>query len=117
MTAYVFPGYPTFLQRAASQLGRPETAFSAGRVAALAALANLCSQATFANAPQAAEILARAATFRDHLHTAALAADLMLAEVEAGCLPDATPIESATPPAIVPGTTPASVAKTSRGPR
>ncbi|WP_435021260.1 hypothetical protein TA3x_002280 [Tundrisphaera sp. TA3] len=85
MASYVFLGYPAFLQRAADELGRPESALAAGRVPALASLANLCSQATHADPDQVADILAKAGEFRDQIHTAWLAADLMLSEVKAGC--------------------------------
>jgi len=76
-----FPGYPAFLESAARQIGRPEAEAPARRIATLSALANLCAQASLGGPEVAPAVLAKAAEFRDQLHAAALAADLMIAEV------------------------------------
>jgi hypothetical protein len=76
---YIFIGYPAFLERAAEDLGLDP----AGRSAPgpLAAMANLCAQASTAEPAHVPEILAEAAAHRDHLLGAARAAGLMLADV------------------------------------
>jgi hypothetical protein len=87
-----FPGFPVFLELAADQIGCPESAGPAGRIAILSALAHLCAQASLADDAHVPGILAKAAEFRDQLRAAALAADLMLAEVaQARELPDPGP--------------------------
>jgi hypothetical protein len=78
---YTFPGYPAFLERAAEELGLAPSPAGGSSPGPLAALANLCAQASTAEAAHVAEILAEAATFRDRLLVAARAAGLMLAEV------------------------------------
>jgi len=93
LSRYVFPGHPIFLQAAAQELGRPESADPARRVGPLTALANLCAQAAHAEAGHVAGILAKAAEFRDQLATALRAADLMLLDVQAGLSPS-TPAEA-----------------------
>ncbi|MGE3821816.1 MAG: hypothetical protein AB7I30_20575 [Isosphaeraceae bacterium] len=75
-----FPGYPIYLEAAAREIGHPEAEVPARRIATLSALANLCAQASLADRRDAPAILAKASEFRDQLHAAALAADLMLAE-------------------------------------
>jgi hypothetical protein len=87
LSAYVFPGYPIFLELAAEELGHPESAGPASRIVALTALANLCAQAAHGNPAHVEAILAKAAEFRDQLATALRAAELMLADVEAGRRP------------------------------
>lgn len=80
MDRYIFPGYPAFLERATEDMG---LALSGRAVPGpLAAMANLCAQASTAEPPHVPEILARAAAHRDDLLVAARAADLMLTEVE-----------------------------------
>jgi hypothetical protein len=93
LSSYVFPGYPVFLEAAAAELGHPESADPARRIAPLTALANLCAQATHGDRAHVAGILARAVEFRDQLATALRAADLMLAIVEAGLAPPPTSAE------------------------
>lgn len=84
MARHHFPGFPAFLDAAAEQIGRPEAARPARQVGGLSALANLCAQAAVADASHVDGILEKAAEFRDQLHAAYLAADLMLADVRAG---------------------------------
>ncbi len=84
MSRYVFPGHPAYLETAAAELGHPESAAPARRIAALTSMANLCAQAALAQPGHVAGILAKAAEFRDQIATALRAADLMLADVEAG---------------------------------
>jgi hypothetical protein len=94
LSSYVFPGYPTFLEAAAAELGHPESADPARRIAPLTALANLCAQASRAEPAHVAGILAKAVEFRDQLATALRAAELMLASVEAGRAPTPTTVEA-----------------------
>lgn len=91
MPSYVFPGYPAFLETAAAELGRPESAAPARRISAISAMANLCAQAALADPGHVAGILAKAGEFRDQLATALRAADLMIADVEAGRKPAPEP--------------------------
>ena len=56
----------------------------AAAVEALAALANLCAQASQADGAHVEGILAKACEFRDQLHAAHEAADLMLADIRRG---------------------------------
>ena len=84
MPRHHFPGYPPFLDAAAEQIGHPEAARPARRIEALAALANLCAQAAEADEPHVEGILVKAAEFRDQLHAAHRAAELMIADVQAG---------------------------------
>lgn len=93
MPSYVFPGYPAFLEAAAAQLGHPESADPARRIAPLAALANLCAQASRSRPEHVDGILAKAVEFRDQLATALRAAEMMLASVEAGLAPEPDPSE------------------------
>jgi hypothetical protein len=83
MSKYSFPGYPAFLEAAAIQLGHPEAAGPARQISTLAALANLCAQAGDAAPEHVPAILARASAFRDQIHVALRAADLILADVSA----------------------------------
>jgi hypothetical protein len=76
-----FPGYPSYLDTAAADLGRPEAARPARSIATLSALANLCAQASAASPAAVAGILAKADEFRDQLHVAYRAAELMLDEL------------------------------------
>jgi hypothetical protein len=80
----VFPGYPSFLEAAAIELGLPRSSGPARRIRALTDLANLCAQASSGDLAHVDGILAKATEFRDHLAIALRAADLMLADVEAG---------------------------------
>ena len=93
MSSYIFPGYPAFLEAAAAELGHPESADPARRIAPLTALANLCAQASHGDPAHVAGILAKAVEFRDQLATALRAAELMLASVEAGRAPTPRPAE------------------------
>jgi hypothetical protein len=81
VTHYTFPGYPAFLEAAARQIGHPEAEAPARRITTLSALANLCAQAGTARQEQAPAVMAKAAEFRDQLHAAYRAAELMLTEV------------------------------------
>ena len=106
LSPYVFPGYPRFLESAAAELGRPESAAPASRIAPLTALANLCAQAAHGDGAHVVGILARATEFRDQLAVALRAADLMLVDVKAGrsrSLPEARiEAEPVTSPASTP---------------
>jgi len=77
-----FPGFPAFLEAAARQIGHPEAAGPARRIETLSALANLCAQAAHADGAHVEGILAKAREFRDQLHAAHRAADLMLADLD-----------------------------------
>lgn len=81
MSTRPFRGYPEYLEVAAVELGLPETVAAARRIAALAALANLCAQAIHAEPTQVDGILAQAERFRDQLRAAARAAELILGDV------------------------------------
>ena len=87
MARHPFPGFPAFLDDAARQIGRPEAARPSRRLDGLSALSNLCAQAAEAEESLVAGILAKAEEFRDQLHAAHLAADLMLADLRASQLP------------------------------
>jgi hypothetical protein len=76
-----FPGYAAFLEEAARQIGHPEAEAPARRITTLSALANLCAQASLAEPAHVPSILVKAAEFRDQLHAAYEAAELMLAGV------------------------------------
>lgn len=78
MIRYRFPGFYSFLHDAAARIGRPEAEAPARRMTALAALANLCAQAGAAAPEHVPAILAKAEEFRDQLHAAYEAAELML---------------------------------------
>ena len=116
-SSYIFPGFPPFVEAAAAELGRPETVLPERRIAALTDLANLCSQATHAEPVEVAGILDKAAEFRDHLQTALRAADLMLADVRAGCSRSPVPEPTPMPPEAPHRGTRDGVGKTKRGPR
>jgi len=64
------------MELAAAELGRPELAAPARRIAALTELANLCAQASLGEVSHVEGILAKAAEFRDQLAIALRAADL-----------------------------------------
>lgn len=102
MSRYVFTGHSSFLEAAAAELGRPESAAPARRLAALTSMANLCAQASLAPPGHVAGILSRAAEFRDHIATALRAADLMLADVEAGRKPPPSPDPASEPSPAAP---------------
>lgn len=78
---YTFPGFFGFLKDAALQIGHPEAEGPARKVLALAALANLCAQAGEADSGNVEGIMAKAEEFRDQLHAAYAAAELILIEV------------------------------------
>lgn len=73
-----FPGYPEFLHAAALELGCPEAEVPARRIQTLSAVSNLCAQASLADPAHVASILDKAVEFRDQLHAAYRAADLMI---------------------------------------
>jgi hypothetical protein len=79
---YTFPGYPSFLETAAQQIGRPGAEGPARCITTLSALANLCAQASMADPAHVPAIMAKAGEFRDQLHAAYVAAELMIAEVD-----------------------------------
>jgi hypothetical protein len=81
VSRYSFPGYTAFLQEAARRIGHPEAEGPARKVATLAALGNLCAQAGDADPEHVPTIMAKAAEFRDQLHAAYQAAELMLEDV------------------------------------
>jgi hypothetical protein len=76
-----FLGFPRYLDRAAVAIAHPEASIPARRITPLAAIANLCAQASTADEAHLAGIHAKAAEFRHQLHAAALAADMMLEDV------------------------------------
>jgi hypothetical protein len=84
-----FSGFPAFLERAAKELGLDTSHARATPPTALAAMANLCAQASTASPAHAPAILKEAASFRDRLLVAARAAELMLDEVERASMLDA----------------------------
>ena len=79
--SYVFPGFPGYLHQAAVELGCLEAERPAHRITTFTAMANLCSQVTSGEAKDAHSILAKAMEFRNQLHVASRAADLMIEEV------------------------------------
>jgi hypothetical protein len=91
VTNYTFPGFRPFLEAAACQIGRPEAEGPARRITTLSALANPCAQATVSERANAPAIMTKAAEFRDQLHAAYAAAELMIAQVNQalglGCPP------------------------------
>ena len=119
MPSYVFPGYPVFLESAAAELGCPESAGPARRIAVLTALANLCAQAAQGKPAHVEGILAKAVEFRDQLATALRAAELMLLDVEVGrrsLIPSESkiPVELETPTIVASTPMPLSGRKGSR---
>jgi hypothetical protein len=79
-----FPGFPTFCERAAELLGfAPELVWGAPP-AGLAALSNLCAQASTAEPRHLSQILEQAGIQRDRLIVAAKAAELMIDSVALG---------------------------------
>jgi hypothetical protein len=77
-----FPDTAAFVEAAAAELGRPEAAARARRLAALAAVGRLCGRAAGADAARSADLLATAASLCDGLRVAARAAELM--RIDAG---------------------------------
>lgn len=106
MPSYVFPGHPGFLQSASAELGHPELAGIAGRIVPLTSLANLCAQAVHGDRAHARDILARASELRDQLAVALRAAELMLADVEAGLARPAPEARAEVPSPPIPNPTP-----------
>lgn len=96
MSRQPFPGYPVFLDQAARMIGHPESAIPARRNATLAAMANLCSQAVTSDPAAVPAILAKAEEFRDQLHAAYRAAELILADLRAN--PASPPAAGPVPP-------------------
>lgn len=86
VTPFVFGGKTAYLEAAARKRGRPELARAAGRQPALIDLANLCAQASRADAEHVETILAKAAEFREQLAVAFRAADAMIVGVRAARL-------------------------------
>ncbi len=84
MPVYYFSGYPAYLKAAAAEIGCPEAADPARRIAALAAVANLCSQASVASLADVPAILSKAGEACNHLRVAHRAAELMLIDVQNG---------------------------------
>jgi hypothetical protein len=82
-----FPGFPAYLGRAAEELGYDPSLAAGAPPAALAAMANLCAQASTSGPGPAAAILGRAAALRDRLRVAARAAELMLDDVARATTP------------------------------
>ena len=78
-----FPGYTAYLRQAATEIGHPDAEAPARRIGPLSALSNLCAQATLADPENVDGILEKAAEFRDQLHAAFRAAELMLEAVSA----------------------------------
>ena len=104
VSSFVFPGYPAYLEAAAGQIARPESARGAGRLVALTALANLCAQASRAEPSHRDAILLKACEFRDQLAVALRAADAMLADVRAvGTVPEPEGSTDEFPTALVVG--------------
>jgi hypothetical protein len=79
-----FPGFPAFLEHAAKLLGFAPALVSGAPPAALAALSNLCAQASTAEPRHVPQILEEAASLRDRLIVAAKAAELMMDDVSLG---------------------------------
>ena len=98
MNHYTFPGFSAFLGAAAREIGRPEAEAPARRIATLSALANLCAQVAEAGPVHAPAVMAKAAEFRDQLHAAHRAADLMLEEVSRSLELTNKPPKGAPPP-------------------
>ena len=82
LNAYKFPGFPGYLHKAAVELDLMEAERPAYRITTFAAMANLCAQVGSVDSKDAPTILAKAIEFRDQLHVASRAADLMLEEVK-----------------------------------
>ena len=93
-SSFVFPGYPAYVQAAANQFDRPESARAAGRLLAVTALANLCAQASRADPAHVDAILAKGVEFRDQLAIALQAADAMLDDVKAARIAPEHPPEA-----------------------
>jgi len=91
MNAYKFPGFSVYLQDAARKIGHPEAEGPARSIKPLSALANLCAQANIAEPKDVPAILAKAEEFRDQLHAAYQAAELVLAEVHQALKPKPAP--------------------------
>lgn len=77
-TKIPFRGYPEFLEKAAESIGHPEAARPASRLVALGDVANLCAQASLVDPNLVEGILAKASAFRDQLHVAFLASEMMI---------------------------------------
>ena len=76
-----FAGFPEFLNLAAEIVGDPEASGPARRLTALGDVANLCAQAIEADPTVLKAILGKAEAFRNQLHVAYLAAELMIEEL------------------------------------
>lgn len=78
---YTFPGFPVYLHKAAAELGCLEAERPAHRITTFTAMANLCAQVGSVPSRDASAIVAKAMEFRDQLHVAYRAANLMLEDV------------------------------------
>lgn len=94
LSVYAFPGFTKFLEAAAKRIGHPEAEAPARRIATLSALANLCAQAGASGPQDARAILVKGAEFRDQLHAAYEAAELMLSDVHRALGLDGQPHEA-----------------------
>jgi hypothetical protein len=76
-----FEGYPKYLDFAAMEIGHPEAAIPARRISTLSAIGILCAQAVSGRPEHLPGILAKAEEFRNQLHAAYRAAQLMIEDV------------------------------------
>jgi hypothetical protein len=76
-----FEGYPKYLDAAALDIGHPEAAIPARRIATLSAIGILCAQAVSGRPEHLPGILAKAEEFRNQLHAAYRAAQLMIEDI------------------------------------
>jgi hypothetical protein len=113
---YPFAGFPEYVERAATEIDRPEAARPAYRIATLSAVSNLCAQAADSDVAHVPGILEKAGEFRDQLHVAWRAAELMIAELSSrrGLEADRTSVPERSEPA--PDPCPASKPKPRRRP-
>jgi hypothetical protein len=81
---FVFAGFPRYVEVAAKRIGHPEVGLPAGRISALASLANLCAQASDSQESLVPGILDKAEEFHHQLRVATLAAELMIEDVRKG---------------------------------
>lgn len=79
------------MQDAARKIGHPEAEGPARSIRPLSALANLCAQANVADPKDVPAIFGKADEFRNQLHAAYQAAELMLSEVYQALKPSPAP--------------------------
>lgn len=96
MIRYRFPGFHEFLRDAAIRIGHPEAEAPARSISTLSALANLCAQAGLAEPEDAPMIVEKASEFRDQLHAAYEAAELILARTRSALALPGEPARSRT---------------------